>query len=408
MLKRFIAHMLAIRHPWRYIGFDELSELYTSTMLRSIGISVVGVFVPIYLYKLDYSIIEISLFMAGVFLSRVVFDIIAGFIIARIGPKHSILLSNILQIIVLALILTLAGSSRVPLWIISVLWGASLSIFFIAYHVDFSKIMHKDHGGKELGYMTILERVGAALGPVIGGMIATFAGPEYTIMAAIIFFMGATLPLFMTQEPTRLHQKLHFSALPIRKLWKDGLSYFSLGMDASLSTTVWPLFAAITILTVNTYASVGIVTSFGIMAAIFSAHFIGTVVDRNKGKLLYTWATISNGILHFIRPFTGAFGGVLLVNIANETLSSGYRMPYYKGMYARADDLPGLRIVYIVFMEVVMDFGKAVTWLFVAALCFFFPPESAMSITFFVIGAMTLLMLTQNFPALNRRRFATP
>lgn len=406
-MKKLINRLLLIRHPWRYVGFDELSELYTSTMLRSMGISVVGVFVPIYLYKLEYGIVTVCLFMAGVFLSRVVFDVVAGFVVARIGPKHTILLSNILQIMTLALFLTLSHV-KAPLWVIALLWGLSLSLFFIAYHVDFSKIMHKERGGKELGYMTMLERIGAALGPLVGGIIATFVGPEYTIMVAIILFMAATLPLFMTNEPTRVHQTLNFRGLPIRKLRRDGISYFAMGIDASLSVSLWPFFAAISILTVNTYASVGMVTSLGIVAAILSASFIGSVVDRDKGKTLFQWSAAANGLLHVLRPGTGAFSGVLLVNIANEVLSAGYRMPYSKGMYARADDLPGFRIVYIIFMEVIVDAGKAVVWLAVAGLCFYVSAITAMQIVFVGFGLLTFAMLAQKFPALNNPRVTSP
>lgn len=407
MIRRLITRLLAVRHPWRYIGFDELSELYTSTMLRSMGISVVGIFVPIYLYKLGYDIVVICLFMTGVCVARVIFDVLAGYIIARIGPKHTILLSNLTQIVALALILMLS-QLRIDLWLIALLWGASLSLFFIAYHVDFSKIMHKDHGGKELGYMTMLERIGAALGPVAGGVIATMFGAEWTITAAILLFMGATLPLFLTSEPTQLHQRIHFRGLPIRRLRRDMASYFAIGVDNSLSVSMWPFFAALTILTVNTYASVGFVTSLGIIAAILSARLIGRTVDRDKGRTLLNWSVVVNAVVHVFRPFTTGFGGVLTVNIANEVVTSGFRLPYFKGMYARADDLPGYRIIYISVMEVMLDLGRGAVWLAVAGLSLLMAPTGAMAVIFVVGGALTLLTAAQNFPALRPSRFLGP
>lgn len=403
-MKRLIQKLLAHRHPWRYIGFDELSELYTSTMLRSLGLSVIGIFVPIYLYNLGYSIPTICFFGATVYAGRCIFDIVAGYVVARIGPKHTILFSNMLQIIMLVLLLTLADL-HTPLWLIALIWGSALSFFFLAYHVDFSKIMHQEHGGKELSYMTILERVGAASGPVVGGLIATFAGAEYTIIVAIVLFMASTLPLFMSQEPIRLHQHLEFRGLPYKKLWRDAISFAGMGFDNIVSVGIWPLYVALTILTVNTYANIGFVTSLGTVAAILSATFIGKVVDKNKGSVLYKWSTWTNAIVHLIRPVIGSFGGVLLLNVANEAVSTGYRMPYTKAMYARADDLPGYRIAYLVFIEVVGDMGKSLAWLLAGILCSFLVFSSAIHVLFICTACISLIMLVQRYPSLRPARF---
>lgn len=401
MLKKIINRFLAVRHPWRYIGFDKLSELYASTMLRSLGLSLVGIFVPIYLYKLGYELPVIFLFMASVFMARMICDVISGYLVAWQGPKHVILGSNILQILTLALLLTLP-QYHWPLWLIAALWGFSISMFFIAYHVDFSKIMHLGSGGKELGFMTIMERVGAALGPVVGGVIATLFGAEYTIMAAIVLFIGGVIPLFLSAEPTAVNQKISFRGLPIARLHRDLLSFATLGAENTISISVWPLFAAVTILTVNTYANIGLVTSLGVVAAILTAQFIGRAVDRKKGGVLLAWGVVANSIVHAIRPLAQGFSGVLMINIANEAVSTSYKLPYTKGMYSRADDLPGFRIAYLVTMEIFADLGKASAWLLVWVLCFVVDPITAMGASFVIIAVPSLLIAAHNFPALKR------
>lgn len=405
MLKRMISKLLEARQPWRYIGFDELSELYTSTMLRSMGLSVIGIFVPIYLYKLEYSIPIVCLFMALVCATRIISDALAGYVTAAIGPKHTILLSNMGQIVSLALFLMLS-QHLFPLWLVAIIWGISLSLFFVPYHVDFSKIMHQDHGGKELGYMTTLERIGAAIGPFVGGLIASLAGAEYTIMVAMVLIMGATIPLFLSAEPTRTHQHIHFRGLPYRKIARDGVSHFGLGLDNSLSVTIWPLFIAVTIFVEGTYASVGLVTSLGIISAVVAAQVIGKVIDRHQARRLYVWSSWLNVGLHPIRPFVGGFGGVVATNVANEVLTTSVRLPYYKAMYARAEELPGFRIAYIVYMEVFLSAGKAGAWFAVWVACLWMQPRDAMTTTFIAVGLVTLLLLAQRFPVLAAKRFS--
>lgn len=404
MLKSLVYRLLKRRHYWRYAGFDELSELYTSMMLRSIGLSLVGIFVPIYLFKLGFGLPAIFLFMAGLFATRLIGNALAGLLIARIGPKHTMLYSYLVQALSLIMLLTLP-QLHWPLWVIAVTWGVATSLFFVAYHVDFSKIMHADHGGKELGIMTIVERLGGVLGPLIGGIIATTLGAEYTIAIAIILFLLAVLPLFMTAEPMRTHQKLDFRGLPYGKLKRDFFSFMMVGVDSQTALAAWPLYLAVTLLTVNTYASVGLVTSVGVVAAMLAAKFIGSLIDHNKGGVLLKWSAWAAAITHAFRPFMSSLSGILAVNIANDSAATGFRLPYSKGMYSRADELPGFRIVYLVVIETMGDLGKTLVWLTAWLVSLSVGPIGALEVSFFVAAVATALISVQNFPALKRRRF---
>ena len=370
-------------------------------MLRSMGLSLIGVFVPIYLYKIGYDLPTILLFIAGQFVARLIFDVASGYLVARFGPKHTILLSNVVLIMALGVLLTLPSFGW-PLWLLAIPFGATQSLFFIAYHVDFSKIIHQDHGGKELGFMTIVERLGAALGPVIGGLIATFIGAEYTFAFAMLLLVGAVIPLFLSAEPVRSHQRIHLRGVPYRKLWRDWLSRFVNGMDNVVSLALWPLYVGVIIFTANTYAGIGFVTSLGVVAAILAARFIGQVVDKNRGRMLLNWSVAANSVVHATRPFVGSIGGVALVNTSNDAIATGYMMPYAKGMYARADELPGLRIAYIVAAEIAIDLGKVMIALIAWLLCFVIDPVHAIVATFIIVACTTPLMTVQNFPALKR------
>src|SRR4051812_29274710 len=107
MLRKLIKRWLRPKHFWRDVGFDELSEIYISMMFRALALSVVGIFVPIYLYKLGYGLTSILLFYGTFSFMRMLCDVLAGYTVARIGPKHTMLMSTFFQIINLALLLSL-------------------------------------------------------------------------------------------------------------------------------------------------------------------------------------------------------------------------------------------------------------------------------------------------------------
>lgn len=215
MVQKIIHKLLKQRHFWRLVGFDELAELYASMLLRSLATSLIGLFVPIYLHSLGYGVRTIFGFYIIFFGSRVVFDIISALVVARVGPKHTIALSTLANIVFLVLLLTLKELAW-PLPFVALVGTATNSLFFIAFHTDFSKIKHPTHGGKELGYVTMLEKLGWVLGPLVGGIVATVWSPKYTIVVAILLFVTSLVPLFMSNEPVKAHQHITIKGFNFR------------------------------------------------------------------------------------------------------------------------------------------------------------------------------------------------
>lgn len=398
-IKNLIYRFLRHRHFWRHVSFNELAELYISSMLRGIGLSIIGIFVPIYLYKLGYGVDIILLFFAGLFLVRIFADIIAAYCVARIGPKHTMLIGNILMVFTLAQLLALSYYDW-PLWLIAVCFAFASAMYFLAYHVDFSKILHTDHGGKELGFMAIVEHIGGVFGPLAGGVIATLFGAEYTILIALALLIFATVPLFFSAEPTKGHQQLDFRFLDYSKLKWDFISWTGACLEDNLKSILWPLYIAITIFTVNTYAGIGLVTSAATIAAIVAAKLIGSVVDRNKGGALLHYSVWGVVAVNFTRPFVGGYIGATASNIINEIVATGYRIPYFKGMYDRADTLPGHRIAYVAVMEVVGDIAKTLVIFCLWAISIYVGGVIALQIAFVIAGLASLLIATERFPAL--------
>ncbi len=162
MLKRILHYTLAKGHYWRTVNFDELSELYANVLIRSLANSLVGIFVPIYLYTLGYSFSTILLFLTTWFALRPAYDFIASKIVGSIGPKHSLVLSTVGHICYLLFLVTLPVFSW-PLWLIAQLGSFSTGLHLLAFHTDFSKVKHTEHGGKEISYVVIVDKVGVFL-----------------------------------------------------------------------------------------------------------------------------------------------------------------------------------------------------------------------------------------------------
>ena len=390
MLRRIIHHFLLDRHFWRYVTLNELRELYVSSMLRTLAVSLVGIFIPIYLYKLNYSIALIFFFLAAGHFVRIIGDVIAGATVSRLGPKHTILISYVVQAFSLLLLVTLPDYHW-SLWIIAACWGMALSFFFVAYHVDFSAIKHVHHDGRELGALKVAEQSGAVLGPVIGGVVATFIGAEYMILAALGMLVVAAVPLLLSQEPSKASHQLSLRRFDFKLVRPHLLSFCSLGIENIVALTLWQFFIAIFIFVENTYASVGLVTSISFAVAVAVTYAIGYVVDTRYSDRLLKMTLVANTGLHLLRPFVSGFQGVLGVNTVDNTLAPGYRMPYFKGWYDTVDAAGNQRVAFVVVMETASEIARGSFWLLLGCLLLWKDEPKMVMIVGFMIGAVASL-----------------
>ncbi len=405
MLHKIINRLLRSRHPWRQMKFDELSELYISMLFRGLAISMTGLFVSIYMLRLGYDIASIMQVVAWYFTARVlIFDIGAAYTVARIGPKHSMLIGYVLLGCNTAMFLTITAFNW-PIWLLGMVWGGSASYFFIPFHVDFSKVKHSAHGGKELGYIQIMEKSGAALGPLIGGVVATIFGAHYLFLLATILIIVGLIPLFLTREPTKTRQQISFRGLPFRRLKRDYLSIGALGVENTLSIFLWPLFIGLFILVDNTvYAKLGLLSTVAIITGVFAAYTIGKIIDHRKGRALLRSNAVVNAVLQLARPFISTYPGTFLISMANEVVTTGYRMPYQKGWFDAADDLPGYRIAYISSMEWFSSVCKASVWWFLVLLTSLLSDRSVLTVGFVIAAIASMLIMTEKFKALNVKK----
>lgn len=400
MLKKIYYRYLKKRHYWRVVDFDELSEIYTTQLLRSLAISLVGIFVPVYLYKIGYSISDISIFFIFWAVSRLLlWAYVSAKIVARFGPKHSMAIAVAIQISYLALILSIE-SMLWPLWFIGVVGSFAYGLYLMAFEVDFSKIKHTEHGGKEIGYLQIFERFGAVLGPLIGGLIAGFFDPRYTIAIAIFVLCGSLIPLFLSDEPTRKHQNIKIIGFPFKRHIRDFIVTSAFTVENNISITIWPLFLGAFVIINNTYESLGLLVATSTVASFLAVYVIGKLIDSHKGKLLLNTGAITNAIVHLFRPFVGNISQAFAVNLINEPVTSMYKMPFLKGKYDESDRVPGYRIVYYMISEMSAAIFNIIFWIILYILSNILNDKISLQLTFIIGAIMSIIITFQKYRAL--------
>ncbi len=385
-----------------------MAELYASRTLRTFALSMVSVFIAVYLYKSGYSLSLVMLFFAFYYVVRIIVSYPFAHLVAWVGPKRGTLLSNLLYVPALLLLALIPQYDGIALVVGGIFQALSVTLYDISYMTGFSKIKSDEHSGKELGYMHMLELVARGVSPVLGGMIAFAFGPQVTLVTASIVFTLAAMPLFFSPEPVRTRQSITFRGIPWRTIRPDMISELGVGTDYVTTGIVWSLFLTVIIFpSVDNaiYAELGVLSSITLLVGIGAARVFGVIIDSRKGGDLLKVGIIANSCTHIARIFAATPFGVVMVNIFNELATTAYFMPYMKGVFARADELPGYRIPYVSLMSAATATGSAILCLVLAGIMYLASEEVSLKISF-AVGAITVLAIWgHNFAVLKRSLF---
>lgn len=394
MLQRIVSFIFRRRHYWRYVSFDEIAELYVSRLIMVFALNIVGLFMALYLYKLGYSVLFIVLLYAVMYAFKVLFAFVAAKYIAYFGPKHGVLMANILRVPSMIAMFLVPQYGLPAVVIFSVLQNMAACLYNVSYLIDFSKVRHTEHTGKELGTMQLIERFARVVSPIIGGALATVFGPGVVIIIAMGLFLVSSIPLLKTMELTVVRSKIKIESFPWRLTRGSFVAEATMGFDIVVSGTIWVLFTAIAVFSAlgsGIYAVLGMLFSVGVLASMVTAWLFGKIVDRRQGDILFMAGVIVNSFIHAFRAFASTPASVVGVNVANEVGTAAYSLPWTRGVFNIAD-MSGHRILYFAILQAWNDIGSVVACLSAAVFICLFGLIPGMQL-FFVFAAMVELVM---------------
>lgn len=399
MINALIHRFLKRRHFWRHASFSEIAELYASRLMTMFALRFVMVFASVYLYKLDYDLVFIALFWASFYFLKVLFVTPSALIAARIGPKHGLFFANITFAVALMFLFfsAEAGVAAVIVWCVLNAFASELNN--LCYQVDFSKVKHSEHAGKEIGFMTIIEKAASGLSPLIGGIVASLFGAPSAMLLSVIFFLLSAVPLMRTAEPTKTRQHITLKGYPWRETWRSLRAAVGLGADVFTSAIAWVMFITVVVFAGDgneIYAKIGVLASLGLGVALIASYIFGRLIDRSQGLLLLKTSVYVNSLVHLLRPTVASPIGVLVSNISNDVATTGYNMALTRGQFDLADT-PGYRIIYLSLVEAFANMGAGVSALILAGLLYAYGEVEGLSVFFIAMAFLTLLIATPRF-----------
>lgn len=365
----------------------EISRLYIITSIRSFMTSMIGIFIPIYLYRAGFSLSDIILLNIFQFSFEFIFEFFAAPFVARYGPKHSIALSMPLLILHFWMLSTI-NQFGWPLWVVALPASMALAFYWQSYHYDFSRAKHASKATREISRIYVILAFLGAIAPFVGGIIATNFGMGflYSMVLLVLFLM---IPLLVSSSEPHIRRKFNFSLRRFMEpeYLRQRIAYGGMGIEASAAAVFWPIFV---FLVVGTYQNVGFVTSFALLITVLTTYYVGKSADL-KGKTHYIKAgSLINGLIAFIRAAANTITHILFLNIAGNIAHAFFNSPFVAEYYLHADEEK--RLEYIFLMEASIDVARVFLFVILYAISLFLSVKATLIIGLIGGGLGSLLI----------------
>ena len=340
-------------HLIKYLFNRELSEMYISIAIKNLALSMIGIFIPIYLYSdLGYPITKIVLFFLVYAGSMMVTSLVIPKFLSKFGLKHGILLSMVLFILNIILLQSLHyhGLFYLP----AVVWGIGNSTYWISFHTDFIENSDSKNRSQEVSLWYIMAFLGILLGPILGSVIITYLGFLTLFVISILILLLSAVPLFLSPE---LHVPVKFSYKEIFKMdhTKQTLIYVIYGIRVIVSNLALPLFIFIAL---GSYLEVGGIASIAALSSMVIGFFVGKVARTEKReKTFFRFGALFHSLGLFSFIFIKLFIHFIINSIYLSLSFVFVEIPHHTLVYSKAKKTKNT-LGYIAYREAAIAFGR--------------------------------------------------
>jgi len=294
---------------FHYLPFlkKQLNEIYIVHSLDAFVFSLIGIFVPIYLLTLGYSVSQVLIFYIIKQLAVCVFSFLAGYVSNHFGLKHTMLMRFPVVSAFLIMLYSL-DSVAFPLTLIAVLGGFQTALYWMPLHSLFSRSSDKVHMGTEVGKLYSFPRLASVIAPLIGGFIAIFFGFSTLFIVAMIFLAVSVIPLFYSSE---VKPHVNFQIKRGTMIFKRYPRYF-LGVGVNhlggiTESVIWPIFVYLILANVLSVGMVGTLLSLGTILFTLISGRLSDMFDRKRIIRIGAMIMIMVWLLRFFASTEASF-----------------------------------------------------------------------------------------------------
>ena len=364
-----------------------MAELYLVIGLRSLAISMIALFLPMYFFLLRNSFEDVLIFYFALFLAVGIVFPIANFIASKVGNVHMALISAPLGILFYVLIY-FSNPLSIGIFALGLLYGAFEAFFWAFFHGEFSYISDKKVVSKEVSGWRAVSFFFTLMGPVLGGAIISFYGFHSLFLVVALVLIASPIPLIFSKDikiAPRFSSKEIFS----KKHLKMAPAFIGHGAAGIATTITWPLFIYFL---VPDFLEIGTMSLIINLVSVIVVLFIGSKVVKYGKVRLIRLGGLLFAISILLRTFVATGGQALLAWSFGALTFPIVAIPSESITYSRAKKENMAEL--FTFREWMLNVGRMSMLIAVFWMVNVFPLEQALTYSFILCGAVSTLIST--------------
>jgi MFS transporter, YQGE family, putative transporter len=317
---------------------NKYNDLLIADSLRYLGLSMISLFIPIFLLKTGYPLPAVILLELCMFLLSIILHFVFVVHMHRWGVKKSLVTSYLLNILLFTILYfteALIGMTGRALFL--VLLGlvniTGFTLYWSAHHIYFIKSTSILNSGAKEGTLNAILSLTGIIGPFLGGLLITLHGFNIVFLSSASLLCVASVVLFFSKDikikKCHLKKEIILDTGAMRK----NLIYFFQGMAFAVTVFLWPIFL---FSAVFSFASIGLLYLLSDLAYSIICFVSGRESDKKGNRKLVNMGSMGLGSSLILRVVFATPIGIFFWQTIGGLFSALIHVPLNSGFFRLA------------------------------------------------------------------------
>lgn len=372
----------------------QVRELWTSTLILDLAVSMVTIFEPVFLFvlfsrhwPLKTTLELIALFYLAIYIAYFFVVPWGAKFAKRFGYENSIAVASLFQIAIYFSLFA-ANRSLIFIYLAILAYIIAKMLYWPAFHSNFARFSTVGEQGREISNLWALESSIYVLGPLIGGLVLEYYGFKVLFLIVSVLILVSNIPMLVTKETFEAHSFPYWPAMK-RLFSRENRRHFwaRLGYGEEwIVLVIWPIFMY---LVAEDYLGLGVITAISTFITTLLLLFIGRLTDKSDKQKILRFGVIFYFFSWLIKIIARTTFGIVVLDTYGRVAKNSISLPVVASTYHAAQD--GSVMNTIVSFEMSLVVGKILAIVLCLVLLQFFSP--GWNALFILGGLFTLFYL---------------
>ncbi len=312
----------------------QIKELFISVWVENFAMTLLTLFVPVYLWTLNYPIWMIGYYFLITYVAYFLVLPFGAKLAAKIGYTHTIAFSMPINVL---FYISLYGVTFWPsmFYVSAVLYALSKAFYYVPYYADFSTFGGQRQRGREIAIMYVVGQLTIFGAPLIAGTILSELSFAWLFGIGSVLLLISVIPLFGSPD-TPTHEKVPYLEIYRKFFAKENRRRFVtfLGFGEELiAMTVWPIYVFIIVGNFLTFGAV--LTASTVVSSVFLL-LTGKLTDKISRARVVKGTSLIYFLSWFPKLFITTPLGVFLTDSVGQFSKTALMIPMSAVMYSEA------------------------------------------------------------------------